>query len=313
MKGILCYTAVLLFKHAHFLFSLPPFGTILRILPPGTDANAALGIKRSKQDRVLGNHGVHHTNIAGGETYQFMARNELCSPSTFERNTTRNGSERYATWIHPNSGKGYQHDHFFLRQRDRKRVRKAARWGGAMGASSDHMPVYIDLAILTSVNKHDRSDEGEEKKRIDRWLFHEEGVKEEFAKSFVGKLTMLQEEGGLNAYERAATALKAAAQETIATTDPHKAGWFRHRSEKLLKVFEVRDQRQLEYNRGKNPKKHAALVKARRLVKETVRAAINDWHKEILLECHSLGAKKDSPEYLAAACEDGRPPSPKKA
>ena len=70
-----------------------------------------------------------------------------------------------------------------------------------MGASSDHMPVYIDLAILTSVNKHDRSDEGEEKKRIDRWLFHEEGVKEEFAKSFVGKLTMLQEEGGLNAYE----------------------------------------------------------------------------------------------------------------
>ena len=54
----------------------------------------------------------------------------------------------------------------------------------------------------------------------------------------------------------------------------------------------------------------AALVKAWRLVKETVRAAINDWHEEILLECHSLGAKKGSPEYLAAAHEDGRPLSP---
>ena len=47
-----------------------------------------------------------------------------------------------------------------------------------MGASSDHMPVRIDLAILTSVNKPDRSHQGEEKTRIDRWLFHEEGVKE---------------------------------------------------------------------------------------------------------------------------------------
>ena len=35
------------------------------VLLIGTDANAALGVKRSKQDRVLGNHGVHHTNIAG--------------------------------------------------------------------------------------------------------------------------------------------------------------------------------------------------------------------------------------------------------
>ena len=182
-----------------------------------------------------------------------------------------------------------------------------------MGASSDHMPVRIDLAILTSVNKHDRSDKGEEKIRIDRWLFHEEGVKEVFAGAFVRQLTTLQEEGGLNAYERAATALKAAAQETIATTDPPKAGWFRHRSEKLFKAIEVRDERQLEYNRGKNPKKHAALVKARRLVKEIVRTAINDWHEEILLGCHFLGVKKDSSEYLAAAYEDGRPLSPKKA
>ena len=144
-----------------------------------------------------------------------------------------------------------------------------------MGASSDHMPVRIDLAILTSVNKHDRSDKGEEKIRIDRWLFHEEGVKEVFAGAFVRQLTTLQEEGGLNAYERAATALKAAAQETIATTDPPKAGWFRHRSGKLFKAIKVRDQWQLEYNCGKNPKKHAALVKARRLVKETNSASSN--------------------------------------
>ena len=39
------------------------------VLILGTDANAALGVKRSKQDRLLGNHGVHHTNIAGGEMF----------------------------------------------------------------------------------------------------------------------------------------------------------------------------------------------------------------------------------------------------
>ena len=173
-----------------------------------------------------------------------------------------------------------------------------------MGASSDHMPVRMDLAILTSVNKPDRSHQREEKTRIDRWLFHEEGVKEAFAGAFVRRLTTLEDEGGLNAYERAAKALKAAAQDTIATTDPPKAGWFRHRSEKLFKAIEVRDQRQLEYNRGKNPKKHAALVKARRLVKETVRAAINDWHEEILLECHSLGAKKGSRGWSSSLAEE---------
>ena len=95
-----------------------------------------------------------------------------------------------------------------------------------MGASSDHMPVRIDLAILTSVNKPDRSVQGEEKTRIDRWLFHEEGVKEAFAGAFVRRLTTLEEEEcGLNAYERAAKALKAAAQDTIATTHPKQGGF----------------------------------------------------------------------------------------
>ena len=278
----------------------------------GTDANAALGVTRSK-DRVLGRHGVAHTNVAGGETYQFLARNELCSPSTFFRNATSKGLERYATWHHPNGGRGYQNDHFFLRQRDRKRVRKAVRWSGEMGASSDHMPVLLDLAILTSVDKHTR-DGKEARPRVDRWKFHEEGVTEAFAASFASRIATLKEEGhGLNAYERVANAMKSAAKDTITTTDPHKAGWFRHRSEKLFKVIEVRDRRQAEYNRGRNAKKHAALVKARRRVKETVREAINAWHEEILIACHSLGAKKDSKEQLAAAHEDGRPLSPKKA
>ena len=101
--------------------------------------------------------------------------------------------------------------------------------------------------------------------------------------------------------------------DTIATTDPPKAGWFYHRSEQLFKAIEKRDKRQAEYNQGRNQKKHAALVKARRLVKETVRAAINSWHEEILVACHSLGAKKGSTEQTAAAHEDGRPLSPKRA
>ena len=39
------------------------------VLVMGTDANATLGVRQSKQDRVLGRHGVQNTNNAGGETY----------------------------------------------------------------------------------------------------------------------------------------------------------------------------------------------------------------------------------------------------
>ena len=53
--------------------------------------------------------------------------------------------------------------------------------------------------------------------------------------------------------------LKAAAKDTITTTDPPKAGWFYHRSEQLFKAIEKRDKRQAEYNQGRNQKKHAAL------------------------------------------------------
>jgi exonuclease III len=282
------------------------------VLVMGTDANAALGVQQSKQDRVLGRHGVQHTNKAGGETYQFLARNELCSPSTFARTSTRAGLERYATWHHPNGGRGFQNDHFFVRQRDRKRVRKAVRWSGEMGAQSDHMPVLLDLAILTSVVKHDRS-EDETRSRIDRWKFHDEGVPQQFAALFAERIVSLKEVGGLNAYQRAANAFKAAAKEILSTTEAPKAGWFRHRSEKLFHAIEKRDKIQLEYNRGRTAKKHEALVKSRRLVKQTVREAINAWHEEVLTACHSLAAKKGSEEYLAAAHEDGRPMSPKKA
>ena len=290
------------------------------VLMIGTDANAALGIQTSKKDRVLGRHGVSHTNQAGIETYQFLARNEMCSPSTFARTTTRAGMARYATWYHPRTGKGYQHDHFFLRQRDRKRVRKAVRWSGEMGAESDHLPVALDLAILTSITKQDRVQD-EERARIDRWKFHDEGVPQQFAEIFAQRVATLKTEGGLNAYERVANALKTAAKDTLSTTDAPKAGWFRHRSEQLFKAIELRDARLQEYIHSRTKREHAVLVgrargrllKARKRVKEAVREAINAWHEEILIGCHSLAAKKGTPEYLAAAREDGRPMSPKKA
>ena len=293
------------------------------VLMIGTDANAALGTRRSEHDRVLGRHGVKHVNNAGQETYQFLARSDLCSPLTFFRSTTRAGKQRYATWFHPNGGGGYQNDHFFMRQRDRKRVRRAMSWSGEMGGGSDHMPVTLDLALMTSVQTHDR-EPAEERKRIDLWKFHEEGVQESFAQLFAARRETLQNEPNLNAYQRVVDALKSAAESTISTTEEPKAGWFRCRSAELLKVIEKRDERQRQFNLAKTAsksaahdkdieQKHKALVRARKLVKETVRAAINTWHEEVLVSCHSLGAKKGSPECLAAAHEDGRPLSPKKA
>ena len=44
----------------------------------GTDANAALGIKRGRHDRVLGRHGLPRRNDAGQQLYHFLAKNELC-------------------------------------------------------------------------------------------------------------------------------------------------------------------------------------------------------------------------------------------
>jgi hypothetical protein len=68
----------------------------------------------------------------------------------------------------------YQNGHFFLRQRDRKRLHKAVRWSGEMGANSDHLPVLLDFAILTCVDNHVR-DGKEARSKVDRWKFHEEG------------------------------------------------------------------------------------------------------------------------------------------
>ena len=138
---------------------------------------------------------------------------------------------------------------------------------------------------------------------------------------FAQRVATLKTEGGLNAYERVANALKTAAKDTLSTTDAPKAGWFRHRSEQLFEAIELRDVRLQEYIHNRTKRQHTALVertkhrllKARKRVKEAVREAINAWHEEILIDSHSLAAKKGSPEHLAAAREDGRPMSPKKA
>jgi hypothetical protein len=66
---------------------------------------------------------------------------ELCAASTFFQ------KRRYETWYHPGAiWRGFQIDHFIVRQNDMKRVRDAGAMGWR-GVDSDHYAVGSRLNL----------------------------------------------------------------------------------------------------------------------------------------------------------------------
>jgi hypothetical protein len=134
------------------------------ILLIGADANAAIGTNESpeeeNEDKVLGPHGIKHTNNAGRVWQQFLGLRQLCAASTFFKKPV------YGTWIHPYYKRRYQIDHFFVRRIDLKRVRDSGRVARLSGGS-DHDPIQIKLNIARRLR---RQEPRVPKTRIDRTL-----------------------------------------------------------------------------------------------------------------------------------------------
>ena len=81
------------------------------VLVIGIDTNAALGV-RTKEDGdnyCTGWHGLHRVNAAGRRLQLFLLRHRLLAASTCFKHYGR-----YGTWMHPQTKRMYQHDHFLV-------------------------------------------------------------------------------------------------------------------------------------------------------------------------------------------------------
>ena len=261
----------------------------------GTDANAALGIKRGRHDRVLGRHGLPRRNDAGQQLYHFLAKNELCVTTTFFDSRSRRGRERFTTWYHPNTlstKRRFQNDQIIVRQRDFKLTKKAGRMEVG-GVNSDHKAVAMDFKVCTSMRRHSRDDDenGEKPLRIDREKLQDGTVVEQFQEAFRGAFEVRQGDGA-HAYEPVLKALKSAS-EVLGTDAKPEAGWFAASGTLMRTAIERRDQRQQAYNEHPTAGKKASLLKARRHVKIAKRTAINRWHEHVLERVHALNGSCD--------------------
>lgn len=122
----------------------------------GTDANASIGVRSQHDDRdapdyrVCGQHGIAWENSAGQRLRSLLGAHELSAATTFFRRTARGGHETpYDTWHQIRTGRPYQLDHFFVKQKDMKRVRDAGpvSWG----TDSDHRAVLLRMEIAGCV------------------------------------------------------------------------------------------------------------------------------------------------------------------
>jgi len=138
----------------------------------GADVNACLGVRQGGRgrDKVLGPWGEAHSNLAGRRLLQVCAANGWCAATSYFQ------KRRYATWTHPHFAlnRGFQLDHFFVRQRDLRHVRDAGVRG--CGLHSDHAMVVMDICISAKLAKAKTAPPS----RIDRGLLKDPGMRSRF-------------------------------------------------------------------------------------------------------------------------------------
>ena len=114
----------------------------------GADLNASVGIATSATERkVVGSFGIDYRNAAGTRLFDFCDRNELRLATTFFRKRS------YASWWHPRNKKGYQLDHFLIKQRDHKRIINVAL-NYDKSVDSDHVGIKLKLRIARKLVVH---------------------------------------------------------------------------------------------------------------------------------------------------------------
>jgi hypothetical protein len=105
------------------------------------DFNAALGKCRADEHEqrlrrsVLGPWNVERQNAEGNALLELIVEHDLCVAQFFQK-------KQYATWFHPGTRLGYQHDLLLVSKPDLKRVGDAGRRPIA-AVESNHTPLWV--------------------------------------------------------------------------------------------------------------------------------------------------------------------------
>ena len=110
----------------------------------GGDFNANIGGIESGE-HVCGEHGTRKQNKAGAELRQVLNLHEMYSPMTFHVSSYK------GTWLHPRLKQHHQLDHLFVKQKDKKLIRKCKI--ANMLIDSDHFSVRLHVSILSPAGR----------------------------------------------------------------------------------------------------------------------------------------------------------------
>ena len=260
----------------------------------GGDLNCALGVRKDDTDRVLGRHGVTHTNARGEAMFATLAMAELCAPmSFFQRRGTQPHMRgrvtgkaakivretRFATWYHPRSRRGYTQCQWIVRRKDLKRVRVACNVA-AIGIATDHRPIKLTLRVAVRVRRTQPTTGP--RMRINRGLLRQAEVRTHFRAAVISAMPENAGAGDETASARLTAALQQAADMVLSAEDEQKPEWFTDSAATILAAAETRDLAQAAYDQGGGWPQRTTLRAAREDVKLAVKRAKAAWLERII-------------------------------
>ena len=267
------------------------------ILVTGTDANASIGVRSQHDDRetpgyrVCGQHGIAWENAAGQRLRSLLGAHELSAATTFFRRTAKGGhATPYDTWHHFRNGRPYQLDHFFVKQKDMKRVRDAGpvNWG----IDSDHRAVLLRMEIAGCVAPRRKA---RPTGRVDRALLRRPEHSKKWLHAVNRHVAELSGTGSKLAVLEAA--MVAAAKEELINDGRRRPGWFITAQARLMPLVTKRNEAMRAQSRARTPETKEAVKQARKAVKREVDVAKATWVRRTIEIIQPEG--------------DARPPTPK--
>ena len=115
------------------------------ILIIGTDSNSSIGCAPEQTDGTIGMYGLDHVNESGKRFLSYLNINHLTVA------TTRFKKKQYATWIHPQSKKAHQIDHFIINKEMFHRCIDAGTT--AQLVDSDHRAIFVKIRVMRRLKK----------------------------------------------------------------------------------------------------------------------------------------------------------------
>ena len=247
------------------------------ILILGTYANASMGTRSCKDDKVLGPFGISKTNLNGVLFRDLCSVLGLCLATTFFKKRS------YGTWRHPRSKLLYQLNHFLVQRASLVRIIDAGRYGENL-LDSDHDAIRIVIRVAKNLKKNS----GMAQNFIDRCLLSCPNMKGEFVSAVFESDGLLPDR------------LIHAAKKTLNVRSRKNLGWFNENAELLHAAIDARNLAQDVFSRSCRPGTrgdaavHKKLREARKLVKTLVSEAKAEWRsKRISLLGLSRAAPKE--------------------